>query len=248
MFVTLVTGASSGIGRSLARRLAKQGDFIVALARRMDLLQSLVAEIQAAGGRALALQCDVTDRDQVLRACAEAVRSAGPIDRLVANAGGGERMKVNDFNAGGVAQMLAVNVTGTANCIEAVLPSMLARGHGHVVIMGSLAAWRGIPGAAGYSAAKAALGTLAEGLRVDLRPRGIDVTLLLPGFVATRERKRRRPFEVPLEAATERMTTAILARRRVYAFPFPLVVTATLLRWMPDWLYDRTAQRFLGQR
>ncbi len=248
MAVTLITGASSGIGRSLARRLAAQGDFIVAVARRMDLLESLVAEIQTAGGRALALKCDVTDRDQVLRVCAEAVRIAGPIDRLVANAGGGERMSVDDFKADGVAQMLAVNVTGTANCIEAVLPAMLARGQGHIVIMGSLAAWRGIPGAAGYSAAKAALGVLAEGLRVDLRPRGIDVTLLLPGFVATRERKRRRPFEVPLGAATERMISAILARRRVCAFPFPLVLMAALLRWIPDWLYDPVARRFLGQR
>ncbi len=247
MAVTLVTGASSGIGRSLARRLATQGEFIIVLARRMDLLESLVAEIHAGGGRALALQCDVTDRDQVLSACAEATRSAGPIDRLVANAGGGERMPVDKFNAGGVAQMFAVNVTGTANCIEAVLPSMLVRGQGHIVIMGSLAAWRGIPGAAGYSAAKAALGTLAEGLRVDLRPRGVDVTLLLPGFVATRERKRRRPFEVPLEAATERMTTAILARKRVCAFPFPLVALATLLRWAPDWLYERLAPRFAGK-
>lgn len=248
MAVTLVTGASSGIGRSLARRLAANGDFVVAMARRMEMLESLVAEITTAGGRALALQCDVTDRDQVVRACAEAARSAGPIDRLVANAGGGERMSVEDFRAGGVAQMLAVNVTGAANCIEAVLPSMLARGQGHIVIMGSLAAWRGIPGAAAYSAAKAAAATLAEGLRVELRPRGVDVTLLLPGFVATRERKRRRPFEVPLETATERMTGAILARKRTCAFPFPLVALATLLRWIPDWLYDRIAPRFSGGR
>jgi short-subunit dehydrogenase len=248
MGVTLITGASSGIGRSLARRLAAEGEFIIAMARRKDLLDSLVAEIQAAGGRALALQCDVTDRVRVLHTCAEASRTAGPIDRLIANAGGGERTPVDDFVADAIAQMLAVNVTGTANLIEAVLPDMLTRGRGHIVIMGSLAAWRGLPGAAGYSAAKAALGTLAEGLRAELRPRGIDVTLLEPGFVATRERKQRRLFEVPLEDATQRMTKAILARSRVCAFPLPMVILATLLRFLPDGFYDRLAPRLTARR
>jgi short-subunit dehydrogenase len=201
MTVTLLTGASSGIGRSLARRLAAGGDPVALLARREPLLQTLVQEIEAAG-----------------------------------------RTRVDDFRAAHVEQVLALNVGGTANCFEAVLPGMLARGAGHLVAVGSLAAYRGLPDAAAYSAAKAALSNLVESLRIDLAPRGVDVTLLLPGFVRadpSRRRKRRKPFQLELEDATGRMERAIRARRRRYAFPWPLVLAMGVGRAMPAPLYDR---------
>ena len=95
-------------------------------------------------------------------------------------------------------------MVGVANCIEAVLPGMLARGRGHIVVTSSLAAWRGLPGAAAYCAAKAALTAMTESLRIDLAPRGIDVTVLAPGFVRTKPGKGRKPFQVGLEQATAR--------------------------------------------
>src|SRR5262245_40472731 len=226
MSVTLITGASSGIGRSLALRFAVHGDAIAAVARRGELPDILVQEITAKGGRALALPCDVTDRAQVLRAVAAATEILGSIDRLIANAGGGERTSVDDFHAEQIAGMLALNVVGTANCIEAVLPSMLARRSGQIVVMSSIAGFRGLPGGAGYSAAKAALTALAEAMRADLRPRGIAVTVLSPGFIHSKPAKKRRPFELPLEVATTRMAAAILARRRAYAFPWTLALIA----------------------
>jgi hypothetical protein len=241
MSVTLITGASSGIGRSLALSLAARGETIVAVARRRELLDSLVQEISAKGGRALAIACDVTDRSQVLQAAATASETMGPIDRLIANAGGGERTSVVDFHAEQIAAMLALNVVGTANCIEAVLPAMLARGRGHIVVMSSLAGFRGLPGGAGYSAAKAALTTLAEGLRADLRPKGVDVTILSPGFIRTKPEKKPRAFELSLEVATARMVSAILARRRAYAFPWPLALIARGARLLPAPLYDAVA-------
>src|SRR5690606_26013430 len=124
--VTLLTGASSGIGRSLARRLAD--DPLALLARRKDLLDTLAAEIEAGGGRALALPCDVTDRAQVAAAVQEAEARLGPIERLIANAGGGSKTDVRSFRAADVEAVLRLNVLGAANCIEAVLPGMLARG------------------------------------------------------------------------------------------------------------------------
>ena len=130
-------------------------------------------------------------------------------------------------------------MVGTANCIEAVLPGMLARGHGHIVVTSSLAAWRGLPGAAAYSAAKAALTAMMESLRIDLAPHGIDVTVLAPGFVRTKPEKRRKPFQVDLEAATARMARAIRARRKSYAFPLPLVLALGFGRFLPAPLYDR---------
>lgn len=239
MTVTVVTGASSGIGRSLARRLAAVGDPVAVLARRAQLLETLVAEIAAAGGRALALPCDVTDRESVRRALAEVERVLGPVERLVANAGGGSEAPVEAFRAADVEACLALNVVGVANCIEAVLPGMLQRRAGHLVATSSLAGYRGLPNAAAYSAAKGALTNLMESLRVDLRRRGVDVTVLAPGFVRVKPGKRARPLELDLEDATARMHRAIRRRDPFYAFPLPMVLAVRFGRWLPARLYDR---------
>ena len=241
MTVTLLTGASSGIGRSLALRLAE--DPLALVARRKALLDTLAAEIEAAGGQALALPCDVTDRAQVAAAVQAAEARFGPIERLIANAGGGRSTEVESFAAADIEAILRLNVVGVANCIEAVLPGMLARGRGHIVVTSSLAAWRGLPGAAAYSAAKAGLTAMMESLRIDLAPRGIDVTIIAPGFVRTRSDKRRKPFQLDLEPATARMARAIRARRRSYAFPLPLVLATGFGQLLPAALYDRLVAR-----
>jgi len=243
MGVTLVTGASSGIGRSLARRLAADGSPVALLARRKPLLESLVQEIEALGGRALAIPCDVTERARVHEAVRAAEAELGAIECLVANAGGGGPTSAEALEAGHVDGIFRLNVLGVVHCIEAVLPAMLARGSGHLVAVSSLAAWRGLPGAGAYCAAKAALGALMESLRLDLAPRGVRVTLLSPGFVRTRtgpraQARRRRPLEMELEDATRRMHRAIRARRRAYAFPLPLALAVAVGRLLPAALYD----------
>jgi short-subunit dehydrogenase len=246
MSVTVITGASSGIGRALALALAGRGEMIVAVARRKDLLDALVLEIEARGGRALAVQCDVTVPEQVRAARDAAMQTFGTIDRIVANAGGGERNPVDQFSAKAIADMLTLNVTSAAHCIEVVLPDMLQRGSGHIVLMSSLASRRGLPRATGYSGAKAAMTALGEGLRADLKPRGIDVTVLMPGFIAVREGRKPRPFEVSLPAATERMVEAIVARKKRLMFPLPLVLITGLLRLLPAGVSDWIVQRVQG--
>jgi len=232
MGVTFVSGASSGIGRALALRLAARGDMIVAAARRQDLLDGLVRGIAAAGGHAQAVTCDVTDAAEVTRAIAAAA-AAGPLDRIVLCAGGGRRSAAERFTAAHLGETLALNLMGVAHCVEAALPGMLARGQGHIVAVGSLAARRGLPGGAEYSAAKAALARLLEGLRVELAPRGIAVTLLEPGFVRVSAAKKRRPLEVPLDRAVGRMVAAIEARRPVCAFPLSLRLILGTLGILP---------------
>lgn len=243
MTVTVVTGASSGIGRSLALRLAAAGDPVAVLARRAELLDELVAEIEARGGRALAVPCDVTDREAVQRAMVRIEAALGTIERLVANAGGGEPTDSVHFSSRELSDIVSLNLMGVAHCVEAVLPGMLGRQRGHLVAVSSLAAYRGLPGAGGYSAAKAALTNLMESLRMDLRPHGIDVTVLLPGFVRTKtgagKAKRSKPFRLSLDDATARMERAIRARRRRYAFPLGLAAVARLATWLPAPLFDR---------
>jgi short-subunit dehydrogenase len=239
---TFITGASSGIGRSLARRLARGGDAVAAVARRKLLLDTLVAEIEADGGRALAIECDVTDRAAVIEATRTAEAALGPIERLVANAGGGTPTTPETFSAEQIERVIALNVGGTANCIEALLPAMLERDSGHIVATSSLAAYRGLPGAAAYSAAKAALTNMLESLRIDLYPTGVDVTIICPGFVRVSEkkkRKKRKPLQMDVEDATRLMHAAILSRRPHYAFPLPMVLAVNLSRLLPAALYDR---------
>jgi short-subunit dehydrogenase len=231
--VTFVTGASSGLGREIALRLAARGEIIVAVARRREPLDALVRDIQARGGRARAISCDVTDREQISSAVAAVESTDGPIERLVSCTGAGKRTTLAGFQAAKVEQMLSINVMGTANCLEAVLPRMLDRRRGHIVAISSLAAARGLPGAAEHSAAKAALSTLLEGLRIDLKRHGIDLTVLSPGFVRGDESKKRRPMEVPLDVAAERMVKAIERRYRSDAFPLRFVLLLAALRCIP---------------
>ncbi|MGN8160311.1 SDR family NAD(P)-dependent oxidoreductase [Salinisphaera sp. SWV1] len=236
--VTLITGASQGIGYALALELARRGDTVAVLARRRAELDELVGRITAEGGRALAVTADVTDR-AALAAAADRVRAEfGPITRLVANAGGGSSTQVRHYDAQAVEDTVRLNLMGTANAVGVVLDDMLTAGRGHLVAMGSLAAMRGLPTAAAYSAAKAGVANFMESLAIDLRHSGIDVTLLEPGFVAKPDSKKRR-MRMPLSIASARMATAIVARRRYWRGPTGLVFAANILRLLPFSVYSR---------
>jgi len=246
MGVCFLTGASSGIGRSLARRMARRGEAMALVARRAALLESLVAEIEAEGGRAIAMACDVTDRAAVRDAVAQAEALLGPTTCLVANAGGTEAgsFSAESFDADVFAGLHAQNVASATYCIEAVLPGMLARGQGQLVAMSSLAGELGLPGAGGYSAAKAALTRLMESLRIELRATGVDVTLVVPGFVRNKPGgKRKRPLVVELEAATEKIDRAIVAHRPVLVFPRSLAVVVRFARALPTRWRDALVSR-----
>jgi short-subunit dehydrogenase len=233
-----VTGASAGLGRHIAKKLAPGGGTIAVLSRRLAPLEDLVREIEDIGGSAHPIVCDVTDQSQVIRAISRLEAEIGPIERLVLCVGGGRRTAVDDFRAIDTEEMMKLNVFGAANCLEAVLPGMLHRGRGHIVAVSSLAAARGLPGAPEYSAAKAALSTLLEGLRIDLKSRGIDVTILSPGFVRREQSKKRRPMDIPADVAAERMVRAIERRKRTYAFPLWPVLFLAILRCLPAALAD----------
>lgn len=236
--ITLITGASSGIGHALARRLAAQGDAVAVLARRRAELDALVSDIERAGGRALALVADVTDRAALAGAVERVHDTWGPVTRLIANAGGGRPTHVRSYDAAEVEATIRLNLIGVTNAVGAVLPGMLARNRGHLVATGSLAAWRGLPTAAAYSAAKAGLARFMESLRIDLIDTGVDVTLLEPGFVA-RPGSRRRRLRMPMDVATSRMARAIVRRRRCWRGPPALVFAARVLTSLPSPVYTR---------
>lgn len=241
MSITLITGASSGIGRGLALRMAAAGETVVVMARRQALLDTLVDEIRAAGGRAVAVAADVTRPDEVMAAVSHVEARLGAIDRLVANAGGGRPVDARRFTAGPVDEALRLNVLGVAHCVEAVLPAMLERRSGHLVVTSSLAGYRGLPSAAAYGAAKAGVTHMMESLRIELHDSGIDVTVILPGFVRTKARKKgkAKPFSIEADDAARRMQQAIERRAAYVAFPASLRLAVAIARVLPAGLYDR---------
>jgi short-subunit dehydrogenase len=244
--VVLITGASSGIGRSLAVELGKRGGSVGLLARRAESLREVAREVEAAGGRALALPADVTNARDV-RAAADKLRAQfGAIDVLVANAGVGTL--TDDYARLGeqVAETIEINLHGAANSAAAVLPEMVARGEGQLVAISSLASYRGLPKSGAYCASKAALNALFESLRLDLKNTGVRVTIIKPGFIKTpltAGREAQMPFLMELDDATQKILRAIEARRTSYAFPWQLASIVRLGRLMPDALYDRIALR-----
>src|SRR4051794_35835375 len=171
--VAVVTGASSGIGRALAKELAAQGCKVGLVARRRDQLDTLAAEIRSAGHTAATAAADVADRAQTLAAVAALRKQLGPVDLMVANAGVGAPTLLEPFNVADVEKMFRVNVLGVVYAIEAVLPEMLARRRGHLAAVSSLGAYKGMPGESAYCASKAAVNTFMEGLRIQLRDRGV---------------------------------------------------------------------------
>lgn len=240
--VALVTGASSGIGLELARQLAREGTKVALVARRKDLLDSLAAEIHAAGGTALSLPCDVRERIPMHAAVAETVRELGPIDLLIANAGVGHVIPADRFDAAFFEDTIRTNLLGPVYAVEAVLPSMLSRHSGHLVGISSLAAYRSFPMTHAYCASKSALNAFLEGLRTEISDRGVRVTTVCPGFVRTPMTVKNQgamPFLLEPDDAARRILRAARAGRRVYNFPWQMAALMAVVRMLPSAVLDR---------
>ena len=228
-------GASEGLGLALAQKLSAAGAELVLSARSPDALASAVKSLP---GKATALTVDVASSDSVAAAAAQ----LGEVDGVVFLAGVYWPMRAQDWDSKAAEAMADVNFTGCIRAIGAVLPGMVARNSGHVVITGSLSGFRGLPGAIGYAASKAGTMVLAESLYADLRKSGITVQLANPGFIRTRLTAKNSfpmPFIMEPEAAAEIMFRHMQSRRFKISFP---TVFSWLFRggnFLPDALYYR---------
>ena len=244
--IVFITGASSGIGRGLSLELARRGASLGLLARRREMLEGLVAEVEQAGGRALALPADVTDAAAVKEA-ADALRERfGRIDVLIANAGVGATTHATELKPDEFARVVNINLLGAVNSVTAVVPQMVERGSGQLVAISSLAGYRGLPKSGAYCASKAALSAFFESLRIDLRGTGIDVTIIHPGFIKTpltAGRQADMPYLMELDDATRKIISAIEARKKSYAFPWQLASLVRAAMLFPNSLYDRIAAK-----
>jgi short-subunit dehydrogenase len=249
----VITGASSGIGRGLAVELARRGARLGLVARRKELLDEIVTEIASSGGHnggqpanVRAIAADVQDAES-MRAAADQLRAEfGNIDVLIANAGIGGYNDAGQLDAANLAKVINVNVIGASNSVAAVIPEMVKRGSGQLVVISSLAAYRGLPKSAAYCASKAAVSAMFESLRLDLKPHGIDVTIIHPGFIKTpltAGRQAKLPWLQELEPAVKKIVNAIERRKKSYAFPWPLATIVRAGMIMPNAMYDWIAGR-----
>jgi short-subunit dehydrogenase len=181
----LVTGASSGIGRALSLRLAREGARVALLARREQALEALAAEIRAAGGEAFPLACDVADRASAEASCARALELLGGLDLLVNNAGYGHHRPFLEWDVDDMERMLRVNYLGTLYVTRALLPAMVAGGGGWLVFVASVAGRIASPDESAYAASKFAVVGLAGALTLELEPHGVHVLTVCPGVIDT---------------------------------------------------------------
>jgi short-subunit dehydrogenase len=183
--VAIITGASSGIGRATALAFAENGARVVLSARNVAALRQVAQQIGAAGGQSLVAACDVPRQDQVQYLVAEALSCWGQVDILVANAGQYIRAPIARLSLTDLEKSMAVNFYGSVHPVLAVLPHMLARRSGHIVLVTSMDALTPLPPDTPYVAAKCALTGFGEVLRQELRGTGVYATTVLPGRVDT---------------------------------------------------------------
>jgi len=183
--IAAVTGAGSGIGRAAAVRFAAEGAAVAVLDLNADAAKETVAQVSAAGGRALAVAANVAERAQVDAAFGQILGEYGRVDVLYNNAGCNSSGSVLDATEDDWDRSLAVSAKGTFLCAQAAAPSMVASGGGSIINQGSVAALVGIANFASYCAAKGAVVALTRSMSVDLAPRGVRVNVICPGTVFT---------------------------------------------------------------
>jgi short-subunit dehydrogenase len=237
-----ITGASAGLGEGMARRFAALGRDLALVARRLDRLEALKADLQREhpGIRVEVAALDIDDVDAVAAVVPELAGRLGGIDRFVANAGLGKGAPVGTGGARPNRQVLVTNIIGTHASCEAAMELFRAQGSGHLVVISSVAGVRGMGGTrTAYATSKAADAVLAEGIRAELihsrLARRIKVTTVHPGFIETDiNTGRRGPFTVGLEQGVEALVAAIEREPvRAYVPEWPWRAVAGLMRVLP---------------
>ena len=236
--IAWITGASTGIGAAVAARLVQEGWTVAITARAAATLQALADRHP---GKMLAAPGDVTDTAAMKAIVADIEGRAGrPVALAMFNAGAWQEMGAADFDLAAFRTMVDVNLVGTANGLDAVMPGMIARGRGQIAIVASVAGYRGLPRAVAYGATKAALISMAESLEFDLKPRGVTVNIVNPGFVRTPMTDVNTfpmPFLLEVEDAAGRIVRGLRRGRFEICFPWQLALPLQILALLPHRLF-----------
>jgi short-subunit dehydrogenase len=249
--VVVLTGASTGIGYSLAKLLPRENCSLALLARRKYLLDELVEKHSLNKNLTKTFQCDVAVRENVKSAFDEIKKYFGRIDIAILNAGTSYRASIENYSALGAKETFEVNALGIVNCVEQLLADFMKRKEGMIVGVSSLSDARGFPQSGFYSASKSAATFLLESLRIELKPYKIKVITVKPGFVKTPMTDKNEfymPLLMDVDKAAGIILNGIKKEKRIIQFPFPTAFGSRLLRIMPDLLFEWLAGFKLPQR
>jgi short-subunit dehydrogenase len=229
-----IVGASDGLGAALARALDKRGAKLILSARSEDKLAALAHDLSDAK----IVPVDVTSSDSV----AQAAKSASQADAVLYCVGTYDPMDAKNWNSDAVERMIDTNFTGAARVLGATVPRFVDHGNGHIMLIGSLSGYSGLPAAVGYSASKAGLMNLAENLLIDLKGTGVSVQIANPGFIKTRLTAKN-DFAMPQlmtpEVAANHVIRAIDSGRFETAFPRPFAWVFKWGRYLPRGLFNK---------
>jgi short-subunit dehydrogenase len=228
-----LVGASEGLGRALAEKLSKAGATLCLSARNQGRLEELAAALPT---KAIVAPCDVRDSENIAAAFAR----LPPLDGVIFNAGVYEPVHATSWDPDAVEAMCDVNFTGAVRVLGQVVPAMSRQGGGHIVLIGSLAAYRGLPGSIGYGASKAGLLHLAESLRIDLPRDRFKVQILNLGFIKTRLTEKN-DFAMPFIMSPQKAAEFCFAAMEKRAFngncPWYYALGFRILNLLPSPLY-----------
>jgi short-subunit dehydrogenase len=243
-----ITGASTGLGREVARQYAHSGHTVAVSARGADGLSSLAEACSGANGSIHAYPLDVTDHGRVAAGFAQIEADLGAPDLVILNAGTNLPDSAVEFDRAIYARLMEINFMGVVNCLAPVLPAMIERRSGRVAVVASVAGYRGLPYAAAYCASKSALISMCESLQPELAAAGVGLHLVDPGFVRTPLTDRNdfdMPFLMEVEDAAAAMIGGIDQGRFEITFPkrFTWLVKST--RFLPFGVFLRLTRNLL---
>lgn len=244
--VVLITGASTGIGKQIALRLAAENCTLALIARRIDLLKELETEIKNSGSNVFSFKCDVSSRQEVEQVYSSIIEQLGNIDVAILNAGVSNRADIEEFTSEKAEETFGVNTLALVYFIDQLLPGFKLKNKGVIVGISSVADLRGYPKSGFYNASKAATTVLLQSLRNDLKKYNIKVITVRPGFVKT-PMTDKNEFYMPLmmnaDKAANIIVNGIKKEKRIIQFPLPIVFFDYLLKMLPapliEWLVSR---------
>lgn len=242
-----ITGASSGIGKSLAALYAGRGDTVAISARSADALE----KVAGTSAQIHPYPLDITDPDAVTATVSRIEADLGSIDLAILNAGVWSQMGVDEFDTAKIRKGMEVNFGGTVNCVGALIGRMKNRRSGHIAIVASVAGYVGLPQSLAYGPTKAALISFTESLKPDLDRYGVAISIINPGFVdtpMTAVNDFEMPFILEADDAAQRIAKGLDRGKFEIAFPWQLVNSLKALRRLPYSAYFAVTRRMIEKR
>jgi len=243
-----ITGSSSGIGEYVAYEYAKQGATIGLAARRKQALEKVSAKCEEFGGKPIVYEVDVSDQSVIKNAIDDFIDKADGIDIVIANAGISGKVNLDNGESTEINRMLSTNILGVTNTVVPTLPTMIKQQSGRVVVVSSIAGFRGLPGRSSYSASKVAVRFMANSWRSSFVKDGISFTTICPGFIdtdMTNTHKYHMPFLMNVDIFAKKMVNAIEKKKKTYVAPWQWRFVIPLIKIVPEWFLNFVASKKL---